>query len=162
MVETYYDPYYANNPVNGIIDYAIDAQSSWILTSNSTYTSTTNFTVTLINIAFSVATGVVAAYIGINGVAAKILGYVGVGWTAAQSFTQQYLTYASSWTNSNCSVYYKTKYDYYVIPKSANGSTVTAYIDFYKFQYVLNANPSSIPNGCAGFKSYTDGPYSYH
>lgn len=77
VVETDYDSYYVDNPVNGIIDYAIDAQSSWILKSNSTYTSTSNFTVTLIHIAFLVASGVVAAYIDISGAAAKILRYVG-------------------------------------------------------------------------------------
>lgn len=163
IVETYYDSYYEGKKFDWLEDEPVAAAStSWILQSSNVYTSTSNLSVTIINIAFSVATGVVAAYIGVSTLTSKILGYIGVGWTAAQSFTQSYLTYVTQWKSSACSVYYKARYDYYVIPKSANGSTVTAYKDFYKYQYTLNANPSSPPSGCAGFSSYSQGPYTYH
>ena len=163
VVETYYDPYYEGKDFDWLEDEPIvTASTSWNLQSSNVYTSTSNLTVTIINIAFSVATGVVAAYIGVSTLTSKILGYVGVGWTAAQSFTQSYLTYVTQWKSSACSVYYKARYDYYVIPKSSNESVVKGYKDFYKYQYTLNANPSSPPSGCSGFSSYSQGPYSYH
>jgi hypothetical protein len=46
--------------------------------------------------------------------------------------------------------------------KSANGNTVTATLDFYKYGYMVNAAPGNRPGACAYMPEYEDGPYTYH
>lgn len=165
LVETYFDETYADKDFDWIIKETADISpyATWNLVSSGKYYNSQNLTVTVLSIVVSVVTsGVASAYLKINGLVNRILAYIGIGWTAGQVFTQNYLIYTSQWIHSTCNVYYKTKYDYYVVPKSASGSTVTSTRDFYKYQYTLNANPSSPPSGCAGFTNRVDGPYSYH
>lgn len=165
LVETYFDESYANISFDWIIKENADVSpyATWNLISSGNYYNSQNLTVTVLSIVVSVVTsGVASAYIQINGLVSRILAYIGIGWTVGQVLTQNYLIYISQWNHFTCSVYYRTKYDYYVIPKSASGSTVTATRDFYKYQYTLNANPSLIPSGCSGFTNREEGPYSYH
>ena len=165
IVETYYDPYYAEHDFDWIVHPTEADDSStyatWVQTASGQYYNSQNLQVQIMSIVGAVVTtGVMAATLKIPGLVTSILGYVGLGWNVGQIFTQQYLVYYSQWYHSSCMIYYKTKYDYYVIPTSANGSTVTATLDMYRYQYTLNANPNS--GACTGFTNHTEGPYSYH
>lgn len=165
LVQVSYDPYYENTNFEWLEKYSSEraASGTWNLISSNKYVNTQVLTVQILSIVVSVVTsGVASAHLNIDGVGSKILAYVGIGWTIGQVFTQNYLLYATQWYNSSCKVYYRTKYDYYVVPKSSNGSEAVAQKDFYKYHYTLNVNPSSIPAGCSGFSNYIDGPYSYH
>lgn len=166
LIETYYDSYFAEHSFFHMSEEELKYESqrgTWNLLYSGQYYANQNFTVSIISIVTAiVSAGVSLGYITVSGLVNSILAYFGVGWAVGSSFVQTYIIYQSKWYHSDCLIYYKTKSDYYVLPKSANGSTVTATLDFYKYGYMVNAAPGNRPGACAYMSEYEDGPYSYH